>query len=255
MPDSQTRHYRHPDPGPEHPSEERLRAMCGRKFPKHSFDELPPNPNHPPSHHCLICTRSRRKRLRARNVNRHHAWTDEEREILRREYAGTRQSRQEIAAKLGVTEFAVAGQIGKMGIAKRTDRRPWTPEEDELLQELVTRKSMTAIAKKMGRTINSVTVRAKRIQAPRTTRDGWYTMREVCQILGVGHKWLRTRIESGAFPAIPHHGRHPQKAGGGAWHIEEKDLRQFIRRYPHELNGRNVDLLQVVDILAGVTPI
>jgi len=36
-------------------------------------------------------------------------------------------------------------------------------------------------------------------------------------------------------------------------HIEEKALRDFLRRYPEELNARNVDLIMVVDILATVT--
>lgn len=38
-----------------------------------------------------------------------------------------------------------------------------------------------------------------------------------------------------------------------AWHIEEKTIRDFLRRYPEELNARNVDMIMVVDILAGVT--
>ena len=36
------------------------------------------------------------------------------------------------------------------------------------------------------------------------------------------------------------------------WHIAEKDLRAYIRRYPEELNGRNVDLIAIVEILAGI---
>ena len=35
----------------------------------------------------------------------------------------------------------------------------------------------------------------------------------------------------------------------------EKNLRQFIRRYPHELNGRNVDLVHLFNILTGLEPI
>ena len=32
-------------------------------------------------------------------------------------------------------------------------------------------------------------------------------------------------------------------------------LGEFLRRYPHDLNGRNVDLVQVVEIIAGLLPV
>ena len=181
-----------------------------------------------------------------------HRWTEEERDIVRREYRQTKRSRWELAVKLGVTEYAVAGQIASMGLAKRTDRRPWTPAEDEQLRELIPRKSVRQIAKILQRSVNAVTVRAKRLQASLRVRDGWYTQREVCEILGVDHRWVQRRIESRRLKATWHHGHRPPRDCGGYWHIEVKDLKRFIRRYSHELNGRNVDLIQVVDILAGL---
>jgi hypothetical protein len=33
------------------------------------------------------------------------------------------------------------------------------------------------------------------------------------------------------------------------WHINEDNLRKFIIKYPAELTGRNIDLIQVVSIL------
>ncbi len=36
-------------------------------------------------------------------------------------------------------------------------------------------------------------------------------------------------------------------------HIEERDLVAYIRANVHELTGRNVDLIAIVDMLAGVT--
>ena len=176
-----------------------------------------------------------------------HCWTEEEREIVRREYRHTRESRRHLAAKLGVTEYAVAGQIGRMGLGKITARRPWTQKEDEKLCELIPRMPLNHVAKVLHRSINSVTVRAKRVRASRRVRDGWYTKREVCGILGMDHKWVQRWIDSGALKATYHHGQ-------GAWHIEERALKRFMQRYPHELNGRNVDLIQVVEILAGVLP-
>lgn len=186
-----------------------------------------------------------------------HRWTEEERDIIRREYAQTHESKRRIAAKLSlmtgerITANGVAGQIQRMGIAKSTSRRPWTPEEDETLRELIHRFATITIAKRMKRSLNAVEVRAKRLGIKRRYRDGWYTKREVAEILGVDHKKVRAWMDAGKIKASYHHGHKPQKNGSGAWHFAEKDLASFIRCYPDELNGRNVDLIAIVDILTG----
>ena len=38
----------------------------------------------------------------------------------------------------------------------------------------------------------------------------------------------------------------------GKRHIKRNALRRFIRTYPEELLGRNVDMVQLVEILAGI---
>jgi hypothetical protein len=184
-------------------------------------------------------------------MEKHH-WTDEEREIVRRDYQHTHASRREIARRLGVTEFAVAGQIATMGIAKRSDRRPWSPEEDERLRELIYQYAPHTVARRMGRSLNSVVVRSKRLGCSRRIRDGWFTKKEVCEILGVDHKWVQKRIDAGQLKASWHNGSKPTNSGSACWHILEKDLKEFIRRYPQDLTARNLDLIMVVDMLAGV---
>lgn len=187
-----------------------------------------------------------------------HNWTEEERDIIRREYAHTAASARRIAEKLSlfsgtrVTEFAVKGQIAKMGIAKRNDRHPWTEKEKEKLTTLIPRYSPLTIARKMHRSVNSITVMSKRLGLSRRVRDGWFTKKEVCEILGVDHKRVQRRIDSGALRATPHYDTIPQKLGGSAWHIDEKDLRRYIRQYPEELTARNCDIMLIVDILAEV---
>lgn len=79
----------------------------------------------------------------------------------------------------------------------------------------------------------------------------WYTKKEVCEILGVGHKRVQSWIDDGQLKASWHHERKPSKHGLGAWHIEARDLKAFIRRYPEEI-GRNVDMIQIVEILVGL---
>ena len=184
-----------------------------------------------------------------------HRWTDEEREIIRRDYQQTSASRRELANRLGVTEPQVAHQIATMGLGKRSDRRPWTPEENSRLLDLIQQKSTGQIAKIMRRTVNAVVVQAKRLNASSRNRAGWYTMREVCEILGKDHHWVSRRIENSSLQATRQNGGTPEDDKGRIWRIEEKNLRQFIRRYPHELNGRNVDLVHLVNILVGLEPL
>lgn len=185
-----------------------------------------------------------------------HRWTEEEREIVRRDYDGTNASAARIAQQLGVTFYGVKGQVQRLGVAKRSMRngyrRPWDEEQDAQLADLINRYSVTTVARRLRRTPASVVVRAKRLGLSRRYRDGWYTKREVCEILGMDHKWVQARIDAGHLKASWHHGNKPQRNVLAAWHINEKDLRKFIRRYPHDLNGRNVDLVQIVEILAGL---
>jgi len=181
-----------------------------------------------------------------------HKWTDEERDIIRRDYRHTRESRRELAARLGVTEYGVAGQIAIMGIAKSDDRHPWSPEEKEKLANLIPQFCVRRIAKKMHRSLNSVVVMAKRINAPRRYREGWFIKREACEILGHDHKWVQARIDSGALKATSHYGERPSKIGMSAWHIREHDLVRFIRKYPQELVGCNIDIIMIVELLAGI---
>ena len=182
-----------------------------------------------------------------------HRWTEDERDFIRREYQGTHASRAAIAGRLNVSPYAVAGQITKMGIAKRSDRRAWTDEQDWQLHDLAPQLNPAQIAKRLKRSINSVTLRMKRLGIDRKTHDGWFTLREVANILGKDHKWIRRRIENGALPARRHH--TPTNDERHMWHINEKDLAIFIRRYPQDLDGRNIDLILVVDLIAGLVPL
>ena len=49
------------------------------------------------------------------------------------------------------------------------------------------------------------------------------------------------------------HHQHPvpQDPMHRTWHIDQRDLKTIIRRYPQDLDGRNVDLITIVGLLAG----
>ena len=103
----------------------------------------------------------------------------------------------------------------------------------------------------MHRSLNSVTVMSKRINVSRLIREGWFNKKEVCEILAHDHKWVQSRIDSGALKATYHYEERPTQKGMSAWHIEEHDLVRFIRKHPQELVGCNIDIIMIVELLAG----
>jgi hypothetical protein len=184
-----------------------------------------------------------------------HRWTETEDDLLRLEYRQTRRSCRELGIALGLPWGQVRSRIGVLGLSKRTGRiskRYWTVQEDEKLQELIHCHSIPTVARLLGRSSNSVKIRATRLKLCLRSRDGWYTKQEVCEILGVDHKRVQSYIDAGQLKASYHNGHKPGKEGLSMWHIEEADLRSFVKKYCHEFNGRNVDLAQIVYLFADL---
>lgn len=185
-----------------------------------------------------------------------HKWTDEERAIVRRDYNGHNQSAHLIADRLtsmtgdNITFNAVKGQAAKMGILQ--DKSPrWTEREIKILEEMITQYSPITIAKRLHRSLNAVVVKSKRLGCSRRARDGWFTKKEVCEILGVDHHKVQKWIDGGELKASWHSSVKPTKNGGACWHIAQWVLRDFIIKHSLELMGRNVDLFTIVNILGG----
>ena len=184
-----------------------------------------------------------------------HQWTPDEEMYVRLHYRGTNESVAVMAHHLGVTFFSVKGKVQTLGVAVRKKQPNWTFEDDEQLAELANTMPGPRIAVKIGRSPNAVAIRLTRLGISRRTRDGWYTKAEVCEIVARDHHWVQARIDAGQLKASYHNGRRPSRTGLSMWHIARDDLREFLRRYPHELEGRNVDLTTIVDILAGLQPV
>ena len=185
-----------------------------------------------------------------------HKWTDEERDIVRRDYDGHNHTAHLIALKLSyitgdrITFNAVKGQAAKMGIL-RNKSPDWTDKETELLQEMITQYSPMKIAKRLHRSLNAVVVKSKRLGLSRRFRDGWYTKRDVAEMLGVDHKKIQKYIDSGHLKAHYHTGVKPKKNGGACWHIKQEDLIRFIVNNVGDFHGRNVDLTTIVWLITG----
>ena len=184
--------------------------------------------------------------------NQPHKWTQEEIETLRREYGTNGKTQHQLADELGISRYQVSLQVRRMGLQKRPAPAPWTSEEQHLLLELAEKKSVPQIAEIMQRPVHGVTGQLRKLNASRRNRNGWYTLKEVAGIFGMTVMFTRKFVEDGSLKATYHNGERPGRAGGKAWHIEERDLRKFIRRHPQSIQGRNVDMVQLVQILGGI---
>ena len=181
----------------------------------------------------------------------YHNWTDKERDIVRMGYDGSKERVNELAHRLNVTRGAIKSQAAYLGVTKQSTHRLWSDKEKETLGVLIQQYEVRRVAQVMHRSIGSVASEVRRLKLSRRMRDGWFTMGEVCEVLGVSIEWVKVRIGSGALKARSHYEGTPADKGGSCWHIELEDLRDFIKRYPRELVGRNVDLVLFVDILSG----
>jgi hypothetical protein len=191
------------------------------------------------------------KRVKKREMTKHHKWTEDEIDIVRRDYRGTNKSAGEIAERLNVTLFAVKGQAAKLGIMMQKSPR-WSPEEIDRLSNMIHTYSIDQIAKKLHRSKNAVKVKATRLKLKLRLRDTWYTKREACEVMGVDHKKVQAWIDCGALEATWHNGRRPSSKGSAMWHITVDALRKFLINHSGELMGRNVDIQQIVWILTGM---
>ena len=173
-------------------------------------------------------------------------WNEAENGFLRENYQQGVTNAQ-LAALMGVSRRALMDRAVRLGLMKRTDARRWSAGEEERLVALVGRVTAGQAALELGRSVRAVRQKASRLRVFWEDHDGWYSAKEVSRVLGGDDVWVARRIRSGALPA--------EKTGPrsrDAWRVREKDLRDFLRRYPHELEGRDVDLVQIVQILAGL---
>jgi hypothetical protein len=183
-----------------------------------------------------------------------HIWTVDQIHYLKTNHKFTRASRRDIAAALGLTLGQVSGQIHRMGLVRLSDsRRPWTEDEENRLQNLAGTMPAFRIARELRRSPGSVRGKLAEMGLSARERVDWYTKSEVAEVLAISERSLQRHIDAGRLKASWYHGRRPgPHSGTAAWCIRREDLRSFLRRYPGLIQHRGVDMVTLVDVLAGV---
>jgi len=181
---------------------------------------------------------------------RRYNWTEEEKDYIRIEYRYSRESVIKLSREFGVTPKAIRILLSRLGLVKHT--RLWLPGEEAYLQGNFDKLPTVRIARILKRSEGAVRHKAHRLKILKFERDGWFTLGEVCKILGVCRNWLMRRLNNGLKFGIRPFDVNRTQANNILYYISEKSLRDFIRRYPEELTGHNVDMVMLVDILAGI---
>lgn len=187
-------------------------------------------------------------------------WTPEMDQVIWQNYESNRESVRKIAAILSnltgseVREQQVISRIAIIGAGMTNEergRKDWTPEEEERLAQLLETRSAADAARILGRGIISVKLKAKRLGVSLRSKYGWYSASDIADVLGIDIHRVVDWIDAGLLPGYYHYGGDRSAKGARSWHIKESDFANFLRRYGHQLRGRNVDLSAVVDILVG----
>ena len=148
----------------------------------------------------------------------------------------------------GLPRWYIKKRAASLGLTMHQDKRPWTAEEEEILERLLGKLSALTIARRLKRTKASVVLKIKRLGVSRRVRNG-YTMRDLETCLGEDHHkiqrwvadgWLRDRLQGT---------RRHDGNGRDIHRFREKDILGFIRQHPLEINLGRVDAVWFLDMI------
>lgn len=116
-------------------------------------------------------------------------------------------------------------------------RRRWTAEEDELLEELAGNLGITRIARRLGRSLASVSSHAA-ARGISMKPDG-YSLNMLMETLGVTHyKMLREWVDAGLIAGE----KKPGRGARGEYFVQEPAIIAFLRAHPHLVDRSKVDV-------------
>lgn len=185
------------------------------------------------------------KFLRARKIYKeiHRPWTEDDVEILRTNYNGKVPDIMALAGRLRRTFWSVEGKAGSLGMT-RIKRHFWTEKELEFLRENTGKYNVRKIANLLHRSENAIILQMKTMKLHRKNRNGWYTTTEAAEIIGCSRQKITWLIRDNKLHAVPHY-----DSEHSVLEITREALKKFICKYPAELQGRPVDIVQLIDVL------
>ena len=205
----------------------------------------------PPSE-AKYCLRCRAERLQGRRMISKYVWPPEFEQLLKAHYYGGRIRRFRVLNRLtrltGLPRWYIKRQAARLGLTMHLDRTPWTPAEVSLLERLVGCVSTASIARRLHRPENSVIAKLKRLRISRRVREG-YTMRDLELCMGEGHHKIGQWIAAGWLRDHVQGTRRHDGNGKDIHRIRDKDVLDFVRNHPQEINLGKVDQTWFLDLV------
>ena len=202
--------------------------------------------------YCLKCRAERRRRAKLK-----YNWRPQHDAYMRAHYYGGLHQRgrviRELMRQTGFPRWYVKRQAQRLGLTLRPDRRPWTPDEMETLDKLLGKVSAATIAKRLKRTETSVAMKIKALGHSRRVTEG-YTIRDLELCLGEDHRKIQKWIDNGLLRDGLQNTQLHNGSGRDNHRFSEKEILNFIRTHPMEINLGKVDQLWFLDLalLRGV---
>jgi len=170
-------------------------------------------------------------------------------EELRLAYIGnvrrTSENLNRLAARAGVPKQRLKDEAGKRGWRSQTERRPWSAAEVEFLEENLGKLSSTQIARKLGRGVASVQLRARKLQRSLRVTEG-YNVSDLAEVFGVSHGRVESWARRGLLGRATGHGGH-----GGNLRFATQCVLRFVRKHASEYDLNRVDQEWFKAILFG----
>jgi hypothetical protein len=221
----------------------KLCQQCGDAVETGRFRDKPPTD----AKYCLKC-RATRRHL----ANLKHIWRPEYGEYLRAHYYGGLNRRFEVLNRMiretGLPRWYIKKRAALLGLTMHQDKRPWTAVEERMIERLVGNVSASTIAKRLNRTEASVVLKIKRMGLSRRVRNG-YTMRDLELCFGEDHHKIQRWIENGWLTDRLQETHRHDGNGRDIHRFQEKNILEFLRRHPEEINLGKVDSIWFLDLV------
>lgn len=166
--------------------------------------------------------------------------------VLLNRYDSKKETVNALAAAFGFPTWTIRKRAAILGVSRTKEPR-WSEADEDYLRKHYSTKSLRTLSKELNRTITSIMLKKKRLGI-RKTDDG-YTLRGLCEALGVDHHKVEYWVAQGW---LKKRGRGIQREEHDYWLVTDKNLRDFVRAHPEEIDLRRVDKFWFIDLLAGV---
>jgi hypothetical protein len=154
--------------------------------------------------------------------------------------------------RLGVPRWAVLRRGRELGLA-RTKEKPWSEMEVGLLErwghltDAVIQRKLAAAG--YSRSVNGIHLKLKRLRI-RQNLDG-YSAYSLAEALGVDSHKIGSWIRRNMLRATRRGTDRKESQGGDSYWITHNAVRDFVLRYPDEIELAKVEKFWFLDLVSG----